>query len=62
MFKMLAIAILAALVTACAAPAPGAASDPMHASRGSTPVGASKAAELGFHGPVYRDNVKDGPD
>lgn len=62
MFKMLAMAGLAALVTACAAPPPpSAAADPMHDSRRSTPAGASKAADLGFHGPLYRNTSPDGP-
>ena len=62
MLKMLAMAGLAALVTACAAPLPPSASaDPMHGSRGSTPDGKSKAADLGFHGPVYRGTTPDGP-
>ncbi len=59
MIKMLAMAALAALVTACAAPSPGA--DPMRASRGSTPSGAAKAADLGFHGPLHRGDPVDGP-
>lgn len=57
MIKLLAIAILASLagvLTACAASTPAVFGDPMHESRGSTPAGASKAAILGFHGPVYR--------
>jgi len=54
MIKLLAIASLAGLLTACAASAPGVLGYPMHESRGSTPAGASKAAILGFHGPVYR--------
>jgi hypothetical protein len=52
---------LAALVTACAAPSPGAVNDPMNAARGSTAAGESTAADLGFHGPVYRGNKADGP-
>jgi hypothetical protein len=61
MIKLLAMAGLAALVTACAAPSPGGHSDPMHGSRGSTAQGASNAALLGFHGPVYRKADTDGP-
>jgi hypothetical protein len=61
MFKMIAMAGLAALVTACAAPSPGAVNDPMNAARGSTAAGESTAADLGFHGPVYRGNKADGP-
>lgn len=61
MIKMFAIAGLAALVMACAAPSPDVANDPMRQSRGSTPSGTAKAADLGFHGPVYRGNSADGP-
>lgn len=61
MIKLLAVAGFAALLTACAAPSPGGANDPMHESRGSTPAGMSKAAGLGFHGPVYRNGAADGP-
>lgn len=61
MIKMLALAAYAALVTACAAPSPGAAADPMRASRGSTPTGAAKAADLGFHGPLQRSDPVGGP-
>jgi hypothetical protein len=61
MIKLLVVAAFAALVTACAAPSPGGNTDPMHGSRGSTPQGASGAALLGFHGPVYRRNDMDGP-
>ena len=61
MIKLLAMAALAALVTACAAPPPGnAAAKTMQGSRG-TPAGSSKAADLGFHGPVYREATPDGP-
>lgn len=62
MIKLLAMAGLAALVTACAAPPSSAAADPMQSRRGSTPAGASKAADLGFHGPVYRSGAPEGPD
>ena len=58
MLKILAMAGLAALVTACAAPT---ASDTMQAPSGSTASGESTAAGLGFHGPVYRSNKADGP-
>jgi hypothetical protein len=61
MIRLLAMAALAALVTACAAPAPGAGADPMHQSRGSTETGKAKAAGLGFHGPVDRGAAGDGP-
>lgn len=60
MIKMLAIAAFAVLTTACAAPSPGGADDPMRAS-GSTPAGAAKAAGLGFHGPLHRIETYDGP-
>jgi hypothetical protein len=61
MFKMLAMAGVAALLTACAVLSPGAGDDPMHQARGSTPNGESTAAGLGFHGPVDRANKTDGP-
>ena len=61
MFKLLALAGVAALATACAAPIATGASDPMHDSRGSTPSGAAKAAGLGFHGPMDRSDAADGP-
>lgn len=61
MLKMLAMAALVTLVTACAAPAPDVAGDPKRPARGSTVRGAATAADLGFHGPVYRTNVPDGP-
>jgi hypothetical protein len=64
MLKMFAIAGLAALVTACAAPSPGSANasgDPMRPARGSTARGEATAAGMGFHGPVYRANKTDGP-
>lgn len=61
MIKLLAIASLTGLLAACAASAPGVADDPMHESRGSTPAGASKAAMLGFHGPVYRGGEASAP-
>lgn len=61
MTKLLGLAGCAALVVACAAPGATNASDPMHDSRGSTATGASKAAGLGFHGPVDRSAVVDGP-
>jgi len=54
MFKMFAIAVLAALVAACAT------SDPMPA-RGSTASGEAAAAQMGFHGPLYRAKKTDGP-
>jgi hypothetical protein len=60
MIRLLATAGLAALLTACAAPSPGGDRDPMHG-RGSTPQGASNAALLGFHGPVYRAGGSEGP-
>lgn len=60
MFQLFAIAGLAALLTACAAPS-SSVDDPMHQSRGSTPTGASKAAMLGFHGPVDRGVGADAP-
>lgn len=62
MLNLLAMAGIAALVTACAAPPSASVSaDPMHDSRGSTAAGKSKAADLGFHGPVYRNTTPDGP-
>ena len=61
MLKMLAMAGVAALVMACAAPSPVAVSDPIRGSRGSTASGQATAAGLGFHGPVYRGNESDGP-
>jgi hypothetical protein len=64
MLKLLAIAGLAALVTACAAPLPDSASasgDPARPARGSTARGEATAADMGFHGPVYRANKTDGP-
>lgn len=61
MFKMLAVAGLAVLVAACAAPSPGAAIDPMRPARGSTVSGEATAAGMGFHGPVHRGNGTDGP-
>lgn len=61
MIKMFALAAIAALVAACAAPAPGAADDPLRQGRGSTPAGEAKAAGLGFHGPLHRVNPPDGP-
>ena len=60
MFRFIAVAGVAALLSACAAPFPGSAGDPMYASRGSTPAGKSKAAALGFHGPVHREAAKSG--
>lgn len=61
MMKLLGLAGFAALMAACAAPVATSASDPMHESRGSTATGASKAAGLGFHGPLDRGAVVDGP-
>ncbi|MDB5945641.1 MAG: hypothetical protein JWQ33_667 [Ramlibacter sp.] len=61
MFKLLGLAGFAALVTACASPTATSAPDPMHESRGSTATGASKAAGLGFHGPMDRSAAADGP-
>ena len=63
MLKIIAMAAVAALVTACAAPlpAPGVAADPMRPARGSSASGEATAAEMGFHGPVYRANKPDGP-
>ena len=61
MFKMLVTAGVAVLMTACAAPSPSAGNDPLRSARGSTPAGESTAAEMGFHGPVYRTNKPDGP-
>ena len=61
MLKLLAMAALAALVTACAAPSPGTSNDPMQGARGSTASGESTAAGIGFHGPAYRANKSDGP-
>lgn len=61
MFKLLAMAGVVAVVTACAATPPGAAADPMQGSRGSTEMGASKAADLGFHGPMNRSGTAGGP-
>jgi hypothetical protein len=61
MLKIFAAAGLAALVTACAAPSPSAADDPMGQARGSTTSGDSTAAVLGFHGPVDRAIKTDGP-
>ena len=60
LFALAALAALAALVAACAIPGATEATDPMHQGRGSTPAGASKAADLGFHGPIDRGAV-DGP-
>lgn len=60
MLKLLALAGLAFLVTACAATSATNASDPMYQSRGSTPAGAAKAADLGFHGRVDRSAASDG--
>jgi hypothetical protein len=48
-------------VTACAVPPPVAAGDPMQSRPGSAARGESTAAELGFHGPVYRSKDIDGP-
>lgn len=65
MFKMLASAAVAGLISACAAPlpdVPGAASDPLRPARGSTASGAATAAALGFHGPVYRAYKPEAPD
>lgn len=62
MIKLLAMASLAALAAACAAPTPTVAADPMHGSGGSTEAGASKAAGMGFHGPLDRSKAAvDGP-
>ena len=63
MLRIIAMAGVAALVTACAAasPAPGAAADPMRPAPGSSPSAEATAAEMGFHGPVYRTNKADGP-
>lgn len=61
MLKTLAMAVLTALVTACAAFTPSAASDTMRTPSGSITSGESTAAGLGFHGPVYRSNKADGP-
>jgi hypothetical protein len=62
MIKLLAMAGIAALVTACAAPPAAVAADPMHGSRGSTETGASKAAGMGFHGPLDQSKpALDGP-
>ena len=61
MIKFVAIASLAALVTACASHAPTVSSDPGLSSRGSTANGEATAAQMGFHGPVYRANKTDGP-
>jgi hypothetical protein len=61
MFKMFAMAGLAALVAACAAPPPVAAGDPLRAKPGSAARGEATAAEIGFHGPVYRSKDVDGP-
>jgi len=54
MLKMFGIAVLAALVTACATSEPAPA-------RGSTASGAAAAAQMGFHGPLYRNKKDDGP-
>jgi hypothetical protein len=61
MLKLFALAGLAALVTACAIPAAAPGSDLMQQSRGSTPAGVSKAAALGFHGPIDSSLPVDGP-
>ena len=61
MLKMIALAVLAALVAACAGPAPGVAGDPLKDRSGSTASGESTAADLGFHGPAYREKSADGP-
>lgn len=61
MFAMAGLAGLAALVTACAAPPPMAAGDPLKSLPASAARGESTAAELGFHGPVYRSKDIDGP-
>ena len=61
MLKMLVMVAGIALLTACAAWAPTALEDPTRGSRGTTASGEATAAELGFHGPVYRTNKTDGP-
>ena len=61
MFKMLVSAGAAFLISACVAPAPSTGDDPLRTSRGSTPAGASTAAQMGFHGPVHRISKPDGP-
>lgn len=61
MLKIFAMAGIAALVTACAAPTPGASADTVRPAPGSTASGESTAAGLGFHGPVYRGNKAGGP-
>ena len=61
MFKMIATAGAAVLLTACAAQFPSGGSDPLRSLRGSTPVGESTAAQMGFHGPVHRISKPDGP-
>jgi hypothetical protein len=62
MTKLLVLAGIAALLIACAAPTATVGTDPMHGSRGSTEAGASKAAGMGFHGPLDRTKpALDGP-
>lgn len=61
MIRMLAIAAAAALLSGCAGPLERVADVPMHDSRGSTEAGRSKAASLGFHGPLHRATGTDGP-
>ena len=60
MFKLLAMAGVVAVVTACAAAPSGPAADPMQGIRGSTETGAAKAADLGFHGPMDRSGTAGG--
>ena len=62
MIKLFAMGAFSALLAACAAPSPGVAADPMLGGKGSTETGASKAAGMGFHGPVDRSKAAiDGP-
>lgn len=61
MFKLLVAAATAVLMTACAGPFQSADNDPLGLTRGSTAAGESRAAEMGFHGPVYRTNKPAGP-
>lgn len=61
MFKLLVAAATAVLMTACAGPFQSADDGPPGLMYGSTAAGESRAAELGFHGPVYRTNKPAGP-
>lgn len=60
MTKLFALAAITALLAGCASQ-PLADANPFHGKVRSTPLGASNAAYLGFHGPVDRDDGTDGP-